>query len=110
MRLKESLVMVFCAFKLLYLLTNFQGWSRKSIKKEERVANPPSPESRELSIWLKVLDAPVLGMHMCKADSKPYMSTSKKHLDFHLCQQGLQRFSMSESRHVLTCPYMDLKV
>lgn len=111
MRFKESLVMVFCAFKLLYLLTNFEGWYRKSIKKEERVANPPSPESWELSIWLEVLDVPVLGMHMCKADIKPYMSISNKHLDFHLCQQGLQGFSMSESRHVLTTwPYMDLNV
>lgn len=44
MRFEESLVMVFCAFKLIYLLTNLEDWYRKSIKKEERAASPPSPE------------------------------------------------------------------
>lgn len=35
MRLEESLVIVFCAFKLVYLLTDFESWYRKSIRKRE---------------------------------------------------------------------------
>lgn len=35
MRLEGSLIIAFCAFKLIYLLTNFEGWYRKSIKKRE---------------------------------------------------------------------------
>lgn len=89
MRFEESLVMDFRAFKLIYLLTDFESWYRNSIKKEESMASPPSPESWELNIWLKVLHAQVPDMHMCKADPKPYMSISNKTLDFHLCQQRL---------------------
>jgi len=43
MRFEESLVMVVCAFTLVYLLTDFERWSRKSIQKEETSGKPTQP-------------------------------------------------------------------